>query len=89
MPDPIVGIMLFSVYRAFRTFPERIHLVQANTFRGLPSIIALTFCRLGSRTLFVLRWERLTLCPDTGSFPQIAHFLPKNNTSYVELPKQI
>jgi len=62
--------------RAFWTFPERMHLVHTSTLRGVPSMTALTLCRLGSHTRLVLRCEWLTLLPVAGPLPHTAHFLP-------------
>jgi hypothetical protein len=48
--------------------------VQARTLTSAPlSVVTVVFCRLGSQRLLVFLWEWLTLLPDAGLLPQIAH----------------
>ncbi len=58
---------------AFTTLPDLMHRVQARIRLGLPSISALTGCRLGYQRRFVLLFAWLTLCPKDGPLPQISH----------------
>ena len=50
------------------------HVVQAFILLGLPSIMALTLCRFGLKTCFVLLSEWLILLPTVGPLPHISHF---------------
>lgn len=55
------------------TLPERRHLVQTYTWRGVPSTIALTRFTLGFHILLDRLWEWETLMPKVTPLPQISH----------------
>ena len=61
-------------YTARLTLPDLRHLVQAYTFLGVPSTIALTRLMLGFQALLARLWEWETLIPKVTPLPQTSHF---------------
>lgn len=74
-PRIIRGRTTLHIYTARLTLPERRHLVQTVSLLGVPSTMALTLWRFGSHLRRVFTSEWLTLLPDAGALPHIAHIL--------------
>ena len=74
---------LLSTYRAaFCTLPLRMHRVQTERRRTVPSTIARTRCRFGIQRRLETLWAWLIRFPNTGALPQTSHIL-----AMIELPQ--
>ncbi len=62
-----------KTYAAFTTFWERMQRVHTYALFAPPGVAILILWILGIMTRFVLLFAWLTLLPNTGPFPHIAH----------------
>ena len=85
-PFPRLSIC-HSYYRALCTLPDRMHLVHTFIVLGLPLTMALTLLMFGTHFRLVLRFEWLTLLPNTTPFLHISQTLATNNTSFTSKPR--